>query len=372
MTPMRVTIIGAGIMGLSTAWALARRGHAVTVVEQGAVPNPLGSSVDQHRLIRFAYGDAAGYAALVGPAFDAWDRVWTDLGARLYQPTGTLVLGAIGQPWLTGSADILADQGHRVEWLGPAELDLRFPLLDGQGIDRAFYLETGGVLLAGRIIEALANHLPGRSVSIIAHQTVRDVDPDAGTATLADGRVLEGDTIVFAAGPWTGRLCPDLADRLTPSRQVVAYMAPPPDRAAEWPAMPMVLDIDPAAGFYLVPPVGGTGLKVGDHSFSMTGDPDQDREAGLDEVARLVDSCRGRLRNFEEYRALDGKTCFYTVAEGERFIVEPVGTCGWVMAGFSGHGFKFGPLLGEIVADGLEGALPPDAVTAIAAGRQPA
>ena len=77
---------------------------------------------------------------------------------------------------------------------------------------------------------------------------------------------------------------------------------------------------------------------------------------------------RTRLVDFERYRARDARTCFYSVAEGERFIVEPMG-CAWVLAGFSGHGFKFGAVIGEAVAAALCGERSPDTVAAWAAGR---
>jgi sarcosine oxidase len=82
---MRVTVVGAGIMGLTTAWALTKRGHEVTLVEQGAsIPSPLAASGDQHRMIRRAYGAQGGYAALITEAYDAWDELWADLGASHY------------------------------------------------------------------------------------------------------------------------------------------------------------------------------------------------------------------------------------------------------------------------------------------------
>ena len=93
-TPRTALILGAGIMGLSAAWALSRQGWAVHVVEQDPVPNPRGSSVDHHRLIRHAYGAQAGYMRMVDPAYAAWALLWRDLGETLYEPTGVLAVSA--------------------------------------------------------------------------------------------------------------------------------------------------------------------------------------------------------------------------------------------------------------------------------------
>ncbi|TIX57218.1 MAG: FAD-dependent oxidoreductase, partial [Mesorhizobium sp.] len=77
---MNVIVVGAGIAGLSTAWSLAKAGHRVSIVEQGPIPNPLAASGDHHRIIRRAYGAAAGYGRLITEAYDAWDEMWADLG----------------------------------------------------------------------------------------------------------------------------------------------------------------------------------------------------------------------------------------------------------------------------------------------------
>jgi glycine/D-amino acid oxidase-like deaminating enzyme len=81
--PMKAIIVGGGIVGLATAWALARAGHEVELLEQGPLPNPLASSMDDHRLIRHPYGDRRGYARMIDAGYAAWDLLWDDLGQRL-------------------------------------------------------------------------------------------------------------------------------------------------------------------------------------------------------------------------------------------------------------------------------------------------
>ena len=365
---MRVTVVGAGIMGLCTAWALSRKGHKVTIVERGPVPNPLGSSVDQHRLIRHPYGDKAAYTAMVTDAYAAWERLWEDLDERLYVETGTLAVGASDQPWLADSAATLGDQGIATEQLTVADIGRRFPLLKTDGLDGGFWMPTGGVLLAGRIVELLAHHLAGQGVSIWPRLAAKDIDPDSGSVDLDDGRLLEADKLVVAAGPWTTRLLPDLADRVTPSRQIVVYLRPPPDLTEAWSSMPMVLDIDPSGGVYLVPPVAGTAMKIGDHSFTLTGDADRDRDVETEEAEAIYALAGARLADFDRFRLDSASACFYTVEPEERFVLEPIGALAWVMTGFSGHGFKFAPLLGEAMAEALQENQPASDVTRWAAG----
>jgi sarcosine oxidase subunit beta len=93
-------VLGAGIMGLCSAWALARAGWQVRVVEQAPIPNPRGASVDQHRLIRHAYGAQAGYMRMVDPAYAAWEMIWAAIGARHYVETGVLALANHQGGWL--------------------------------------------------------------------------------------------------------------------------------------------------------------------------------------------------------------------------------------------------------------------------------
>jgi glycine/D-amino acid oxidase-like deaminating enzyme len=367
---MKVSIVGAGIMGLGTAWALERLGHQVTIFEQGPVPNPQGSSIDQHRLIRYPYGAAEGYMRMVDDAYAIWDQVWADLGETLYRQTGTLCLSQAGARWHRQSIDALERTGHRVEMLGEADLARRFPLLDAPKVDVAYYLESGGVLFAERIVAALAKRLASRGVEIRARTPVTEIDPDRGFVTLADGSVVGADALVVAAGPWASRLVPALARRVKPSRQVLAYMIPPDDLKPLWETGPMLLDIDPDEGFYAVPPRDGAGLKVGDHRFSLMGDPDGDRTGTEAEIAVALAGCARRLKRFDEYRIDFLRACFYTVEPDEKFVIEPAGLSTYVMSPCSGHGFKFGPLLGSAVAGAIDAGEPGD-IAAWAAGALP-
>jgi glycine/D-amino acid oxidase-like deaminating enzyme len=201
---MRVTIVGAGIAGLSTAWALARQGHTVQVFEQGPVPNPRGASVDQHRLIRSAYGASRAYTMMVDDAFAAWERMWADLGRRLYHETGVLAITSEGQDdWVRQSAETLAALGRPVDWMDQDAFERRYPLLTGDRMVRAFHLPTGGTLHAGAIVENLAHHLMGRGVPIRPHTAVASIDPDRARVVLADRAVVDADALVVATGAWS-------------------------------------------------------------------------------------------------------------------------------------------------------------------------
>ncbi|HEX9326769.1 MAG TPA: FAD-dependent oxidoreductase [Reyranella sp.] len=365
---MKTIVVGGGIMGLATAWGLAREGHAVELFEQGPLPNPLASSVDEHRLIRHPYGDHQGYARMIDQAYAAWDLLWGDLGQRFYAATGTLALTGNGETWAERSAATLASIGKSMKEMPLDELPRRFPQLDAHGVEHAFWMDTGGVLFAEDIVAALARHLAERpTVALHAETPVRMVDLERGRIVTGAGTHHDADMVVVAAGAWVGRLLP-VDRRLVPSRQVVIYFDLPADQRAIWAGHPMVIDKTGDVGLYLVPPANGRGLKIGDHVFSRTGDPSAERQAHEAEMQPLLRRCRSLIRDFERWRIDRLKVCFYTVTEDERFVVEKQGAKGWLMSPCSGHGFKFGAVMGLELARTIASGRDPAAHARWAAG----
>jgi glycine/D-amino acid oxidase-like deaminating enzyme len=367
---MRAIIVGGGIMGLCTAWALCRSRCEVVLYEQGPIPNPLASSCDEHRLTRFTYGAMTGYARMVHEAHAAWDRLWADLGQSHFRPAGTLLVARDEDGWARASERCLKAMALPVEIWRSDELVARLPFLRFEGASFALFTPTGGVLFAERILVGLRRLLERQGAEMHPETAVTDLDTERLAVRTADGRTDAGDALVIAAGPWTPRLLPALRGRVTPSRQVALYLEPPPDLLTAWRSAPAVLDqFGPArGGFYAVPPVDGTRLKVGDHVFTLRGEPDAEREPTEADRTQTMTVARSRLVGFERYRAVAARTCFYSVAEEERFIVESVERA-LVLAGFSGHGFKFGAVMGEAVAAALSGERSLASVTAWAAGQ---
>lgn len=343
---MHVAIVGAGIMGLSTARALVKRGCKVSVYDQGPIPNPAASSFDEHRLIRYPYGNHTGYMRMVRSAYAAWERVWQDVQTRHYVQTGTLVLGTSPSGWVTDSKAALLQDGILLKQLKRADLAARFPYIFPDDISEAYYLDSGGVLMASRILEALALFLSRSGVSINNHCAITAVNTNTSTLQLADGRQVTADRIVITAGAWITRLLPELSPQITPSKQTILYFQLPDEAITQWQKAPMILDIDHHSGFYLVPPVAETGLKTGDHRFSLMGDPVHPVPPSVSEIETIKQATCHRIPAFTDYPIAASESCFYSVSTDERFICHRKAQT-WVLTGFSGHGFKFGPLIGE-------------------------
>lgn len=364
----KALIVGGGIAGLSTAWALARRGYQVELFDQGPLPNPKCSSYDEHRITRHAYGAMEGYAHLMPEAFRVWDMLWQATGRSHYEPCGAVYFLRHDGPWYAGAARSLTEMGVGFRDIPLDQVEQRFPMVDARGLLRAVETDGAGMLFPIRILTDLVVLLGRLGVTLHSGALVSDVDPEHGRIT-ANGAQHEGDVVVVAAGAWVDRVVPSLKGDAVASRQAVLYLAPPPDLAEAWARAPVMLDVREDGGLYTLPPRVGTRLKVGDHVFSKSGDPDEDRVATEHDLARLWPAAREAYRDLDRYSVLEPKACFYTVREHEEFLVKPIGSAGWVISACSGHGFKLGSLMGELTARGIAGETPAAEVTELAAGR---
>ncbi|POF29685.1 NAD(P)/FAD-dependent oxidoreductase [Roseibium marinum] len=349
---MTVLVAGAGISGLSTAWALTKRGVPVTLLEQGPIPNPLSASGDQHRIIRRAYGGQGGYQRRIGAAYDAWDEMWSDLGEKHLVETGFMLLCQQEGDGADIYRDGLIEGGYPFEALSPEETAARYPFVDPATIRYGAVSEEGGVLLCQKIARGLRDWLSANGATIRENCKVTAVDAAAGSVTLADGSVLSGDHVIVTAGAWMLGLFPDLSANLATYRTAVVYLTPPEDLREAWERSPCILDPGGPIDGYVLPPVPGTGLKFGAGIHKYKALPDQDRVAKPGEGEILRDYFSPPFARIGEYRVDDVVTCAYTFTADEHFFVK-TGDRTTIVSACSGHGYKFGAVVGQKLAEGL-------------------
>jgi sarcosine oxidase/sarcosine oxidase subunit beta len=361
-------IVGGGVYGLATAWRLARRGVSVTVLEQGPLPNPRGSSYDEHRIIRHAYGKLTGYARLMPAAFELWEELWDEIGRCHYAPIGATYFLRCDDGWHDLTTAALNEMHVPWRHVPTDEVETRFPMIETRGLERAVATQGAGMLFPVRILTDLVVHLSGLGVRLLTGAKVSEVDPDRGSATV-DGQVYAADQLVVAAGPWIDRLAPGFGGRAVPSRQAVLYLAPPPELTQAWAGAPVIVTRGAEGGLYTMPPRCGSRFKVGDHRFSREGDPDGDRVPTADDVERVRLLFAEGFRRPERYAPLEAKACYYTVTEDEAFLVERIGARSLAVSACSGHGFKLAPLVADQIARVLLGEVGLAEAAAYCAGR---
>jgi glycine/D-amino acid oxidase-like deaminating enzyme len=364
-----VFVVGAGIAGLSTAWALNRRGFHVEVFEQGPIPNPVATSYDEHRITRHAYGTLEGYAYLMPRAFQMYDAMFRDIGADHLARSSVVYFLRDDVPWYEPVSRTQAALGKGFRDIPLSEVPERFPMIETRGLTRCVETEDGGMLFPIRILTDLVVTLGNKAVVFHPYSRVTEVDPEAGRV-VANGVEHKGDFVVIAAGAWVNKITPLVEDIVVPSRQAVMYLAPPVELAEIWAQVPVLIDLGTESGTYTLPPRRGTRLKIGDHVFTRSGDPDGDRIATEADLARLHRAARLSYRDFDSYQVLERKICFYTVTRdpSEQFAVKPWGAKSWVLSACSGHGFKLGPLMGDAVAAAINGEMSTEDTVRLCAG----
>jgi monomeric sarcosine oxidase len=351
MAELRVVVIGGGVMGLATGCALASRGAQVVVLERYTVAHERGSSHGLSRAIRHEYGPLAVYTDMVARSLVMWEDLQRTTEGTLYTETGILTLGHEHDGHTLPGYEVIRERGLPVELLSPDACRRRFPQFSPDAYTVATYNSRGGMLHASACLHALADRLRATGGQLRESATVERIEPAAGgvRVTLAGGETLSADRVVVTVGPWIQDILPELRLPIRATHQQVLYLGGlPPERFGVG-AFPTFLASMEYYGF----PLQGPGwLKVASHVFGPTQDPNEPQKVDPEETQRVRDWVRHTIPEAGDAPLVATDLCMYDLVADEDFILDrhPADPRIVIGSGFSGHGFKFGPLIGELLA----------------------
>lgn len=351
-----VIVLGLGAMGSAAAYHLARRGMQVLGIEQFTPAHDRGSSHGRSRIIREAYFEHPDYVPLIQRAYDLWDILQRESGQRLLLRSGGLMIGPEDGDLVQGA--LLSARTHNLphELLDTATLRRRHSLFRVEDGTVAVAEPRAGVLIPEDCVLA---HLKGatRAGAVLRfEEPVRawQATPDGVEVTTEAGS-YEAGRLVVTAGPWAGPTLAAMRLPLRVERNVMYWFRPARDGGHfgrdRFPIY--IREYRRGAFFYGFPQVGPDGVKVAHHHSGEFCTPETiRREVGADEIARMrqiLDQCLPALNGDLASTA----TCMYTNTPDGHFIIDrdPAHPQVAIACGFSGHGFKFAPAVGEVLAD---------------------
>ena len=361
-----VVVVGGGVMGGWTAHWLRRHGLEVTVVDQHGPASSLATSGDDTRVTRSAHGGDALYPVWQRTSLAEWRLLEQEAHTALLVETGVLWFAHRDDGFEAESLATLARLGIPAERLEADALVQRWPQIAKSGITWALHESAGGVIMAKRAMTALAERFVRDGGRLQRALVLPPDQTDAVGARLARLRTsagveLRSDAFVMAAGPWLGNLLPAaMRGLLQVTRQELVYFATPPgDDRFDAERVPTWADYD--AAYYGVPSIEGRGFKVAPDWPGAAVDPDHlQRRLSDERVEAARHLLRSRFPALAEQPVSEGRVCQYESTPDTNFIIgrHPDWENVWVVGGGSGHGFKHGPVIGELVAARLLGDEP--------------
>ena len=349
-------VVGVGGMGSAAVHALAKRGKKVLGLERFDVPHDHGSSHGVNRIIRLAYYEHPSYVPLLRRSYELWHELEQEAGEPLLVTTGSIDTDTEDGEVFAGSLAScqIHDLPHEV--LSAREVAARFPGYRLPAGHFALFQPAGGFLLAERSVVAHVEAAQARGAVVKARERVLGWERSAegGFVVESDRGRYESEALVVAAGAWNSELIPALAGEAVPERQALAWFQPS-DPALFGPARFPVFNARFDEGrYYGFPVFGIPGFKIG--RYHHLGE-----EGAAEELSRTVtreDEAVLRLAVERYFPQANGevmtlKTCLFTNSPDEHFLLGPVSGEPqlFVAAGFSGHGYKFCSVVGEILAD---------------------
>lgn len=351
-----VIVVGLGAMGSAAANHLAERGVRVLGLERYGPAHDRGSSHGGSRIIRQAYFEDPAYVPLLLRAYELWEKLERDSGADLFCRTGGLMVGSPESRTVAGSRASAEYWSLPHEMLCAAEVSRRFPTMTPAPHEVALYEANAGFVRPERTVATQLALAAWRGAELRFEEPVAHWEADPVTVWTAAGRYT-ADRLVICPGAWASDLLAELGVRFRVERQVQYWFEPRGGTGAFTPDAQPIYVWEDSAGVqvYGFPAHEGPygGAKVAFFRRGMPCTPeDIDRTVAGDEVATIAGQLADKLPALCG-RFLRAVTCMYTNTPDEHFVItnhpnRPQVTVG---CGFSGHGFKFVPVIGEILAD---------------------
>lgn len=363
MSSYDVIVLGVGSMGSAAAYELARRGVRVLGLEQFSIPHSQGSHHGFSRMIRLAYFEHPDYVALLRRAYARWDELEQASGEKLLHITGGLYLGRPESELVSGSIQAARSYNLPHELISRQELSQRFPQFLVPDDTIAFYETQAGLLLPEAVVATQAELAMRHGAVLRGHEAVLGWKADgSGVQVQTSRETYRASSLIITAGAWASRMLADLKINLKVTRQALTWFWPrKPELFAMGSFPSWALDLEDRANFrgvhygfpMMSPSLGNPGFKAALHWPDEACDPNAvDRTIRESDVLQVREALERYLPDAAG-PLLAAHTCLYTNSIDGHFIVDhhPLHTNVTIACGFSGHGFKFVSVMGEILAD---------------------
>ena len=348
-------VIGVGGMGSATVYHLARRGLRVLGLEQYQIPHELGSSHGHSRMIRYTLQEHPSYVPLVKRAYELWHGLEQTVSETLVITTGSVRAGPHDSDYFKGAIEACDLHQIPYEVLSSSEVNNRFPGYRFPEEVTSVYQADGGFLLPELCIVSHTQAAEQAGAEIHTGEKVLDWDVQGeGVQVRTDQGTYSAGRLVVTAGAWASKLVPHVEQYAIPERQVMGWFKPDRPELFTPENFPVFGIWTEEGRYYGFPNYAIPGFKIGrSHHLLQQVDPDDMDRDIHPEDEEILRGFTSRYFPLAAGELLDKKTCIYTNTPDEQFMIGvlPDQPQVAVAAGFSGHGFKFASVIGEIMAD---------------------